>query len=391
MIWALRRFGWIPAALLFLLLAGPVAAIAQQFESRAPFALMIDAETGTVLYAKEPDRPFPPASLAKLMTAEVVFDALKRGKVTLDDMFYVSDDTWRRGGAPSGGSTMFAEARSSIRLEDLLQGLIVQSANDGAMAIAEGMAGSEADFARLMNQRAREIGLENSVFINSTGLPAEGQQVTARDLVRLAMHIWQNYPEYFRYFGQPEFTWNKIRQLNRNPLIHMNIGADGMKTGYTKESGYAIVATAERGGRRIFLAMSGLESDRQRSEEARRMLDWGTRAFERRQLFADGEIIAEASVFGGTRSGVPVKADGPVAILVPFASRDALRARIVYSGPVEAPVEEGAEIGVLRVWIGDTVIMERPVFAAESIGVGPLHRRALDALTELLTGWIRHL
>src|SRR5690606_34779458 len=160
MIWALRRFGWIPAALLFLLLAGPVAAIAQQFESRAPFALMIDAETGTVLYAKEPDRPFPPASLAKLMTAEVVFDALKRGKVTLDDMFYVSDDTWRRGGASSGGSTMFAEARSSIRLEDLRQGLIVQSANDGAMAIAEGMAGAEADFARLMNQRAREIGLE---------------------------------------------------------------------------------------------------------------------------------------------------------------------------------------------------------------------------------------
>jgi len=178
------------AAAILLLVAGSATAFSQQFESRAPYALMIDAETGTVLYAKEPDTPFPPASLAKLMTMEVAFHALAANKISLTDMFYISDDTWRRGGAPSGGSTMFAEARSSVPLEDLIKGVIVQSANDGAMAIAEGMAGSQADFARLMNQRAQAIGLENSAFVNPTGLPEEGQQVTARDLIRLAVPLW---------------------------------------------------------------------------------------------------------------------------------------------------------------------------------------------------------
>ena len=289
----------------------------------------------------------------------------------------------------SGGSTMFAEVKSEIRLEDLIQAVIVQSANDGCIIIAEGMAGSEENFARLMTERARKIGLEKSVFRNSTGLPADGQVVTMKDLAKLALHIWKTYPEYYRYYSQTEFTWNKILQRNRNPLLRMDIGADGMKTGFTEESGYAIVGSVNREGRRIFVAMSGMETDRQRAEEARKILDWGIRAFESRQIFKEGEIIGEADLYGGAKSGVALRADGPVSILVPITNRDRLIARIVYEGPVDVPVEEGTRIGALKVWIGDTLSQETPLYAAESVGKGTLQQRALDAVEELMLGWLR--
>jgi D-alanyl-D-alanine carboxypeptidase (penicillin-binding protein 5/6) len=364
-------------------------ALAQLYETRAKQGYMIDAETGTILFSKDADTPFPPASLAKLMTMEVVFNAIKTGRLTMDDEFYVSENAWRTGGAMSGGSTMFAELKSSIRLEDLIQGVIVQSANDGCIVIAEGMAGSEENFAQLMTERARAIGLETSVFKNSTGLPAEGQFVTARELVKLADHMWREYPDQFKYYGQLEFTWNGILQRNRNPLLRMDIGADGMKTGFTEESGFAIVGSVNRAGKRLFVALSGMESDAQRAEEARKILDWGVRAFEKLEVYAAGEIVGEAKTFGGAKGGVTLRADGPVSIFVPITNRDRLIARIVYMGPVVAPVEEGTEIGALKVWIGDTLSQETPLFAAESVGVGKLHQRAIDAVEELAIGWLR--
>ena len=369
---------------------GARSALAQQlFETRAKQAFLIDADTGTVLFSKDADTPIPPASLAKIMTMEVVFNAIKSGRLTMDDEFYVSENAWRTGGAPSGTSTMFAEIKSSIKLRDLIQGVIVQSANDGCIVIAEGMAGSEANFAELMNERARAIGLKDLHFKNATGLPAEGQTVTVHDLALLGLHMWREYPEFYTYYAQREFTWNGILQRNRNPLLAMDIGADGMKTGYTEESGYAIVGSVNRDGRRLFAAMSGMESDRQRAEEARKLLDWGMRAFEKQQLFAAGEIVGEAQLFGGAKSGVELRADGPISIFVPITNRDRLVARIVYMGPVEAPVEEGTEIGALKVWVGDTLSQETPLYAAESVGVGKLHQRALDAIEELLIGWLR--
>lgn len=373
-------------------LAGVAGAQQQQaalFETKARQAFMIDAETGTILFSKDPDAPFPPASLAKLMTMEVVFHAIRTGRLTLDEAFYVSENAWRTGGAPSGTSTMFAALGSSIRLEDLIQGVIVQSANDGCIVIAEGMAGSEANFAQLMNERAREIGLTRSVFVNATGLPAEGQVVTARELVQLAAHLRREYPEFYKYYSQAEFTWNKILQRNRNPLLRMNIGADGLKTGFTEESGYAIVGSAEREGRRVFVAMSGMETDAQRAEEARRLIEWGMRAFDRVELFAAGEVVGEAKTYGGEKSGVALRAAGPVAIFVPITNRDRLIARIVYEGPVVAPVEEGTPVGALKVWIGDMMSQETPLYAAESVGQGKIHQRALDAVEELLVGWLR--
>jgi len=375
-------------ALMFLV-AWVAPAGAQLYETRAQQGFMIDAETGTILFSKDPDKPFPPASLAKLMTMEVVFEALKSGRLSLDEEFYVSENAWRTGGAPSGTSTMFAALGSSIRLEDLIQGVIVQSANDGCIIIAEGMAGSEENFAQLMNERARALGMTRSVFRNSTGLPAEGQFVTARELVMLANHIWREYPQFYRYYSQTDFTWNKIFQRNRNPLLAMNIGADGLKTGFTQESGYGIVGSVNRDGKRVFVALSGMESDAQRSEEARKILDWGMRAFDRMEIFKAGEIVGEAKTYGGEKSSVALRAGGPVSILVPIANRDRLIARIVYEGPVEAPVEEGTQIGALRVWIGDMMSQETPLYAAESVGVGKLHQRALDAVEELLIGWMR--
>lgn len=371
------------------IIVGIVApASAQLFETRAKEAVLLDANTGTVLFAKNADEQVPPASLAKLMTMEVVFHALKVGRLSMDDEFQVSENAWRTGGAVSGGSTMFAELGSSIRVEDLIQGVIVQSANDGCIIIAEGMAGSEGLFARLMNARAREIGLKNSVFMNSTGLPDPLQKVTMRDLAKLADHIRREYPEYYKYYSQPQFTWNNILQRNRNPLLTMDIGADGMKTGYTEESGYAIVGSINKDGRRLIVAMSGLPDQRARGEEARKLLEWGLRAFEPYRIFEKDEEIGNVRLYGGEQLTVPVTVKEDLSILLPIADRDNMKARIIYTGPVMAPVEKGQEIATLKVWIGDNLSQETPLYAAYSVGLGPIHRRALDALTELAFGWI---
>jgi D-alanyl-D-alanine carboxypeptidase (penicillin-binding protein 5/6) len=279
--------------------------------------------------------------------------------------------------------------KSSVRLEDLIKGMAVVSANDACIAIAEGMAGSEENFARLMTERARALGFDYMVFKNATGLPADGQVVTVRELALLGLHIWREYPDLYHYFALPDFTWNKITQRNRNPLLRMDIGADGMKTGFTDASGYAIVGSVEQNGRRLFAALSGMSSEGERAEEARKMLDWGMRAFAKSQLFADGETVAQASVFGGARSSVGLKAKGPVSIFVPLTNRDQLKARVVYAGPLVAPVEEGAPVGRLKVWIGDTLSQETPLYTTESVGKGTIYQRAASAIEELAIGWLR--
>lgn len=362
---------------------------AQLFETKAAQAYMIDAETGTVLFSKDPDKPMAPASLAKLMTMEVVFNALKSGRYKLDDTFAVSENAWRTGGAASRASTMFAAVRSQIRIEDLIQGVTVQLANDGCIILAEGMAGSEANFALQMTERAREIGLAKSTFVNSTGLPMPGQTTSVRELAQLGLHIWRTYPEYYRYYSLPEFTWNKILQRNRNPLIAMDIGADGLAAGFTEGEGFAIVGSVNREGRRLFAALGGLASDRERSEEARKLLDWGMRAFEKSEIFAANETVGEAQVFGGVKSHVKLVAQKPISLFLPITNRERLVARIVYNGPVAAPVAQGTPIGALKVWIGDTLSQETPLYAAESVEVGSLQSRALDAVKELAIGWLR--
>ena len=358
------------------------------FETKAKQAFLMDADSGTILLQKNASMPMPPASLAKLMTMEVVFSGLKSGQLTLDEEFPISEKAWREGGASSGGSTMFARLNSRVRLEDLIRGVIVQSANDACIAIAEGMAGSETAFAGLMNEHARKIGLRDSVFTNSTGLPDPNQTVTARDLAFLARHVVQTYPEYYKIYSEREFVWNKIKQRNRNPLLGAVDGADGMKTGYTEASGYGIIGSAIRGNQRLILVMNGMASKRERREESRKIMNWAFRAFRRIDLFDEGEIIGEATLYGGAKSGVGLRAKGALRIFVPIGNKDRLRARVVYEGPIEAPVEEGTRIATLRVEVGGELTQETPLYAAESVSKGSVSQRAVDALQELMFGWL---
>lgn len=371
------------------LFAGVLNTHAQLFETKAAHAFMIDAETGAVLFSKDADALIQPASLAKLMTVEMAFAALKSRRFTPDSTFVVSEHAWRTGGAPSGTSTMFAALKSSIRLEDLIQGIAVQAANDGCIIIAEGFAGSEQNFARQMTERARAIGLSKSTFVNATGLPGAGQQTSVRELALLALHLWREYPDLYHYYAGKEFTWNKILQRNRNPLLAADIGADGLAVGASEENGFGIVGSAQQGDRRVIVAMGGLANDRERAEEARKLIDWGLHSFEKTKLFAENEIVGQAQVFGGAKSEVALKAKSPVEIFLPVGNQDTLTARIVYNGPLAAPIEEGQPVGSLRVMIGDTLSQETPLFAAEAVETGSLPRRAMDAAKELAVGWLR--
>ena len=363
-------------------------ALAQTFASKAPHALLIVADTGTVLFKKDSEVRIPPASLAKLMTMEVVFHRLKAGGLSLSDKFFVSENAWRKGGTNSGGSTMFAKLNSEIPLEDLIKGVIIQSANDGCIIIAEGLAGTEISFSNIMNERAREIGLKDSNFANSTGLPDENQFVTLSDLAKLAQYIIREYPDYYKYYSEESFEWNGISQNNRNPLLNKGIGADGMKTGYTEASGYAIVGSAVNDGQRLITVLSGMTSKKQRAEEARKIMDWGFRAFERINLFNEKELVGEVSVYGGEVSGVGVTGGKPIEIYLPVGSRDKLKARIAYIYPLYPPINKGDQIATLKVWIGGELSQETPLYAVDPVDKGSVTRRATDALKELLTGWI---
>jgi D-alanyl-D-alanine carboxypeptidase (penicillin-binding protein 5/6) len=359
------------------------------FQLSAPYAILIDYESGTVLFEKNADQLMEPSSMAKLMTVEVVFQAIKEGRLGLDEEFLISENAWRRGGAPSHGSTMYAAIHSKVKVSDLLHGAIIQSGNDACIALAEGMAGSEAAFAEVMTKRARELGLTQSTFANPTGLPDPRTHVTARELAKLAQHLIRTYPDFYRLFGEREFTWNRIRQFNRNPLLTTNIGVDGLKTGFTREAGYGIVASAMQNGLRLIAVTNGFKDLKARGEETRKLLEWGFKGFESRPLFAEGQTIGDARLYGGARGRVPLVANGSVRLLVPRNSSDRVLARLVYLGPVRAPIEKGQQIGQLKVWRGERVVLEVPLQASEAVGRGNLGQRAFDAATELVINLFR--
>jgi D-alanyl-D-alanine carboxypeptidase (penicillin-binding protein 5/6) len=362
---------------------------AEGFQTAAPYAILIDSDSDSVLFEKNADQFSHPASLVKLMTTEVVLHEIAEGRLDPNTEFVVSENAWRRGGAPSGGSAMFAPLHSRVRIEDLLRGVIVQSGNDACIVLAEGLAGNEPAFAAMMNRRARELGLTKSNFVNSHGLHDPDQKVTARELAKLAQHIIKTYPEYYKIYAEREFTWNRIRQQNRNPLLSLGIGADGLKTGFIKESGYGLVGSAVQNGLRLIVVVNGLKSAKERADEGRKLLEWGFRAFESRLLFAEGETVGEAKLYGGASGRVPLTAERPIRLLVPRGHNEKIVARIVYSGPVPAPVEKGRPIGRLKVWRGDNVSLEVPLQAAESIPQGTIAQRAFDAASELVVGMFR--
>ncbi len=352
-------------------------------------AILIDAATRTVLFERGADDQMTPASTTKLMTAELVFSLLKSGRLRRDQTFYVSETAWRQGGAPSRGSTMFAKLHSQISVDDLLHGLLVDSANDAAIVLAEGIAGSQGAFATKMTERARELGLTHLSFTDSWGDANPEQKVTAREMAMLADDIIQSYPDLYKLFGERDFTWNKIRQPNRNPLIGMDIGADGLKTGNIDRSGFSIVGSAIQNNQRLIVAIYGATSARERADEARKILQWGFRSFETKRVFAAGDKVGYAQVYGGESRDVSLVTDKAINVLIPREGGERLSARIAYRGPLMAPVEADKPLAELKLFRGEKEVLSVPLLTASAVPVGSLPKRALDAGLEYVGGLFR--
>ncbi len=333
------RLGSLASAALFLLL---VAAPAAALETIAKQAILMDAETGTVLFEKNADDTMPPSSMSKLMTVYMVFERLKSGSLTLDDEFPVSKKAWRK-----GGSKMYVLVGKSVRVEDLLRGVIVQSGNDASIVVAEGLAGTEEAFATEMTKKGQEIGLENSVFRNASGWPEEGHYMTSRDIAILSKRTIDDFPDYYHYYAEKSFTFSGIRQGNRNPLIYRNMGADGLKTGHTEAGGFGLAASVIRDGRRLILVVNGIESAQSRANESQRLIEWGFREFANFALFRAGETVDEANVWLGTEAKVPLILEEDLVLTLPRRARRTAKVKVVYTAPIPAPITDGAEIAKL--------------------------------------------
>ena len=375
--------------LALLLVAGPLLAQEKagqeksvSFDTSAKQALLVDYSTRSVLFEREADKRIAPASLAKLMTMTLVFRELQEGRLKLDGDMVVSTDAWRRGGAVSGSPNMLLTPNRVIKVGELLTGLIVGGANDAALTLAENIAGKEERFAEMMNVHARELKLTGSEFRNATGFAADGQVATMRDLVRLAAHILENYPEYYPLFGQRDMPLGKNRQVSRNPLLAMEIGADGLITGASPEAGQAIIGSAMQDGRRLIVGIAGLETVQERSLEARKMLEWGFRRFEIRTLFPSGSDIGEVSVYGGASDGVRVRTAREIRLPLLRGTNDGTVLKLAYRGPVPAPISEGQEIARLEITMDGRLIQSAPLVAAHAVPLGGIIARARDAALE---------
>ena len=371
--------------------AGSAPAAQSGFETKAKHAILMNADANLVLYEKEADELVPPASMSSLMTLAVVFRELKAGHIKLEDQFKVSEHAWRTGGAPAGSSAMFAPLNSMVSVSDLIQGVTVQSGNDAAIILAEGIGGTEEAFAQQMNDYAKEIGLTKSHFVNSTGLPAEGHVMTARELAMLARFLIYTYPEYYHFFGQRDFTFNNKHTFNnRNPLIFApDLGVDGLKTGYIEEAGYGLVASAKRGEQRLILVVNGLNTKQEREGEPRRLIEWGFKSFRPFRLFNEGQKVSDALVWGGTQHYVPLVGDGNINIILPATASGKVSASIVYQGPIKAPIRKGDRVAVLRITSSESsATNEIPLYAADDVAASNFLMRGLDSLGCLAFCWL---
>lgn len=357
--------------------AEPAATI----ETAAREAILIDATTGAVLMEKDADVAMPPASMSKIMTAYMVFTRLKEGRLKLDDTLPVSEKAWKM-----GGSKMFVQVGTEIRVEDLLQGVIVQSGNDACIVLAEGLAGSEEAFAQAMTEKAHEIGLTNSSFANATGWPDPGQRMTARDLATLALRTIENFPEFYHFYSEKEFEWSDIRQGNRNPLLYKTVGADGLKTGHTEEAGYGLTASAVQDDRRLILVVTGLESVRARSEESERLLRWGFREYDNYALYAANETVDDAPVWLGEASTVPLVAKDDMVLTLPRKARKGMKVSVNYVSPIPAPIEEGEEVAELVVTPSEGDPVSFPLYAGATVGQKGPFGRIVAAVEFLIFG-----
>ncbi len=377
-----------PAARLIAVLAALLALAAPAraaFETRATAAWVYDVTTDTVLIAKSADVPLPPASMSKLMTLNMLFEALRDGRVDMDTRFGVSSRA-----KAMGGSTMFLNERDRPTVEELIQGIIVQSGNDACVVVAEGLAGSEDAFARLMNQRALALGMTQSTFTNSSGWPAPNHRMSMADLGILATRLITEFPEYYGYFAQVEFGYDgraPQNRFNRNPLLDLGIGADGLKTGHTQEAGYGIVGSATQGKRRVVFVITGLDSEKARAEEAERVVNWAFRQFVEATLVEDGQRIAVADVWMGEVREVGLVAEGGFTALVPALQRGAISATVAFRGPLEAPIAAGQQVGELVIAMDGLPERRVPLIADRAVARGGYGPRMETAARRLLRDW----
>lgn len=341
----------------------PVTAEAA-YNTNAKQAIIVDFETGIVLFEKNADEKMPTSSMSKTMTAYMVFEALKEGRIALDDRFKVSKKAWKK-----GGSKMFVEVNDSVKVEDLIRGVLIQSGNDATIVLAEGIAGTEDDFAKVMTEKAHEIGMLDSNFVNASGWPDKNHYSTARDLALLGWHVIHDYPEYYHYFSETEFEYNNIRQRNRNPLIYREeLGADGIKTGHTEIAGYGLIGSGEKDGRRVIVVVNGLQSERDRAEEGAKLLGWGLSGFENKKLFSSQDIVGQANVILGKQETLPLLINQDVTVTLPKGDqREELDVKVKYNGPITAPVKAGTEIGTLTVSLPDIAPLSYPLYAGKDI------------------------
>ena len=359
------------------------SASAETIDVNAREAILVDMNTNTVLFEKNADEHMPTSSMSKMITIYEVFKRLKAGKLSMDDKLPVSEKAWRM-----QGSKMFVELGNSIRVEDLIRGVLIQSGNDATVVLAEGIAGSEDAFADLLNKDAAELGMKNSHFMNASGWPDPDHYSTARDLSILAMALVRQFPEYFHFFSEPEFTYHGIRQRNRNPLLFEGIGADGMKTGHTEIAGYGLTATVERDGRRLMMVMNGLQSERARAEEPAKLLEWGFREFKIIHPFKPGAPVGTAKVWMGKQDEVPLVAAQDVSLTVRRGSLDDVAAKIVLQEPVPAPITAGQPMGTLVISAKDMPDHEIPVVAGTDVARLGAIGRMFFSLKQLVQGLI---
>lgn len=343
--------------------ANPASAI----ESKAKNLILMDYDTGQYLYSKDAQKMIPPASMSKLMTIYMIFEKLKDGSLSLDDTFTVSENAWRKGGAASGSSTMFLNIGEKVRVGDLIQGIIIQSGNDACIVAAENIAGSEEDFAKTMNEKAKKLGMHNSSFANATGWPHPDQRMSVEDLAKLARIIIKQFPDYYYLFSERNFTHNKIKQGNRNPLLYSMPEADGLKTGHTEEAGFCLTGSAKRGDRRLIGVMSGLSSNKERSEEAEKIMNWGFREFENYKVLKQGQKVAEIPVWFGNEKNVDLLVNQDVLRTIKKSKASKVKLTAVYDKPVKAPVKQGDKLGFVRVEVPGSETMEVPLIANKDI------------------------
>ena len=373
-----------------LALAQPAAA-QSAFQTAAPSAILVDFATGAILFDKDSERAMAPGSIVKIMTAAVVFDEIRLGKITPETPFTISVNAWRRGGGPSGGAAMFAEVNKPYRVEDLLIGALVVSGNDAAIALAEGVAGTESAFALKMGELGASIGLTGSSFRNATGFADPDQRTTARDMAQLSRYIIRTYPDQYHVFAVPDIEWSKVKQRNRNTLLNAGVGADGLQMAWLKDAGYHVVGSAVQNNQRLIVAVMGAKTEKERIEEARRLLEWGFHSFEHRQLYAADTELGRAAVFGGDAGSVGLVARAPVTLLMPRNSQDKIVARVTYSGPLRAPVTKGTQVATMEISRGQLKVLEVPLVTTEDVPVGSLWQRALDGAGVLVGDTARDL